>query len=146
MPAGFKVISSPVDRGFSTLRVSSLTASIGDLLERTAGTTTWAKVTSTSDFFTRKAILMEALSSASSALALELYGDELVEVQSGSNTSITHDGDRMAATDENTVNNSGSDVTGQAVVFVQTGIVGIDTDKRIVGRVLVGNGVDPDAA
>lgn len=128
------------------LDVSSLTAAVGDLLELTAGSTTWAAVSSTSNFFTRKAIAMEATTSASTILARELDGTERVIAESANNSNVAHNGDRMAATDSNTINNSGTDVTGQAVVFVQDTTQGAVGDKRIVGRVLVGNGVDPDAA
>lgn len=142
--AGFSVLKDINDRPLKKVPVSSLTAAIGDLLELTAGSTTWAKVTSSSDHFTPKAILMETLTSASQALVFELDGTEEVRVEAANTANAAHNGDRMAATDENTVNNSGTDVTGQAVVFLQTGIGPGSTE--IVGRVLVGNGVDPDAA
>jgi len=142
--AGFNVLRDIDDTGLKTLPVSSMTAAIGDLLELTAGSANWAKVTSTSNFFTRKAIVMETITSASSVLCLELDGTETVEVQSAATASTAHNGDRMAATDENTIDNSGTDVTGQAVVFVQEAIG--RTSTLIVGRVLVGSGVDPDAA
>ncbi|RJO60388.1 hypothetical protein C4544_05175 [candidate division WS5 bacterium] len=129
------------------LPISSITVAIGDLLERTAGATTWVLTTSSSDHFTRKAIALEAATTSdTSVLAQELTGNEKVKVESANNSNTAHNGDRMAATGENTVNNSGTDVTGQAVVFVQDGTAGAASDKRIIGRVLVGNGVDPDAS
>lgn len=144
--AGLKVMEDIGNKGLKKLPTSSLTAAIGDLIELTAGSTTWAAVTSTSDHFTRKAIVMETATSASSVLAYELDGSERVQAESANNGNTAHNGDRMAATDTNTVNNSGTDVTGQAVVFVQDGVSGAAADKRILGRVLVGSGVDPDAA
>lgn len=142
---GFKVIADPVDGGLKKLPTSSLTASVGDLLELTAGSTTWAKCTSTSNFFTRKAIVMEAATSASSILCYEIRGSETVQAESNAASDVTHNGDRMTLTDENTVANTGTDVTGQAVSFVQDGTVGATTDQQIFGKVIVGNGVDPDA-
>lgn len=144
--AGFTILRDDRDKGARMLPVSSLTAADGDLIELTAGSTTWAKVTSSSDHFTRKAIVQGAWTSVSELLAIELDGSEDVQVQSANSSNASHNGDRMAFTDANTVNNSGSDVTGQAVGFVQTGIVGAAGDNQIVGHVLVGNGVDPDAA
>lgn len=135
-----------MDRGMKLVPVSSLTASVGDLLELIAGSATWAKVTSSSNFFTRKAIVQTAITSASFAEVIELDGNEIVEAQSANASAAADNGDRMAFTDENTVNNSGTDVTGQAVGFVQDGVAGAAADNRIIGRVLVGNGVDPDAA
>src|SRR3990167_11153119 len=105
--AGFYIIADGNDRPNRILPVSSLTAAIGDLLELTAGSTTWAKCTSTSNFFTRKAIAQEAITSASNVLATELYGNEEI-VCDATNTAATADnGDRMTLTDENAVNNSG---------------------------------------
>lgn len=145
--AGFKLLRDPSDKGAKKVPISSQTVLVGDLLELTAGSTTWAVCTSSTNFFTRKAVALEAASSsATEVLVVELDGNEDVEVESANNSDTAHNGDRMALTDKNTVNNSGSDVTGQAVAFVQDGVVGAAADLRIVGRVLVGNGVDPDAA
>lgn len=144
--AGFEVIGDKDDSRLEKLPVSSLTAAIGDLLELTAGATTWAKTTSSTDFFTPKAIVEETATSASEILCYRLSGLERVRAASTNNAVVAHYGDRMALTDENAVNNSGSDVTGQAVAFVQEGVAGALSDKRIIGRVLVGNGVDPDAS
>ena len=140
--AGFYVISDISDRPMRKLPTSSLTAAIGDLLELTAGATTWAKTTSTTDHFTRKAIVMETATSSSSILCMELTGTEEVVCDATAAGNTAHNGDRMALTDENAVNNSGSDVTGQAVAFLQTGIVGT---TKVKGYVLTGSGVDPDA-
>lgn len=144
--AGFEVIGDLQEADLKKLPVSSLTASKGDLIERTAGSATWAKCTSTSDHFTPKAIVMEDITSASQVLAYRIKGDETVKAESANNANSAHYGDRMTLTDENTVNNTGSDVTGQAVSFVQEGYAGATTDKRLIGRILVGNGVDPDAS
>lgn len=143
---GFNVKADDRDKGFRPVPISSISGSKGDLLELTAGSANWTKVTSSSDNFTRKAIAQaDYATSDTEVLALEVDGSELVEVESANNSNASHNGDRMAATDENTVNNSGTDVTGQAAVFVQRGVVGAASDKRIVGNVLVGSGVDPDA-
>ena len=146
MAAGFYIVRDDRNKGTSLLPASSLTAAVGDLLELTAGSATWAATTSSSNFFTRKAIVTKAVTSASEVEAIELDGNELVLAQSVNNSAAADNGDRMALTDSNTVNNSGSDVTGQAVAFVQRGVTGAAADKLILGNVLVGNGVDPDAA
>lgn len=144
--AGFKVVKDLDEAAFERVDVSSLTAAVGDLLERTAGSTTWAKCTSSSNFFTVKGILQEALTSASTALIYRLNGREVVEADATNAANAAHNGDRMALTDENAVNNSGSDSTGQAVAFVQEGVLATSFGQKILGRVLVGNGVDPDAS
>lgn len=145
--AGFKVLRNIVESNTKSVPISSQTVLVGDLLERTAGSATWQVCTSSTDYFTRKAVALAAASSSDTeVLVYELDGTEDVEVESANSSSASHNGDRMALTDKNTVNNSGSDATGQAVAFVQDGVIGAATDLRIVGRVLVGNGVDPDAS
>lgn len=146
--AGFRVIKDLNDARLEKLPVSSQTLSVGDLIELTAGSANWAATTSSTNHFTPKAIAMEAVtSSATQVLAYLLDGDEFVAVESANTANTSHNGDRMALTDKNTVNNSGSDATGQAVAFVQTGTSGAaGSTTEIVGHVLVGNGVDPDAA
>jgi len=147
MSAGFKLRKYDDERGFSPLPISSITVVKDDLLELKVGATVWTLVTSTSDHFTRKAIAMDnATTSDTEINAYELEGDELVEVQSANASNVAHNGDRMIATDENTINNTGTDAAGQKVVFLQTGVIGASSDNRIQGRVLVGSGVDPDAA
>lgn len=144
--AGFKVIRDKDNGALRDLPTSSLTAAIGDLLEITAGSTTWVKTTSSTNFFTRKAIVQETATAASLVLCYEITGHETVVADSTNASAVADNGDRMALTDENAVNNSGTDVTGQAVAFVQDTTTGATSDNLIIGRILVGNGVDPDAA
>jgi hypothetical protein len=140
--AGFKVVGDIDDKGLKKRPVSSLTAAVGDLIELTAGSTTWAACTSSSNYFTRKAIVMEPVTAASQVLSFELDGTESVVADLTNAANAAHNGDRMVLTDENAVNNTGSDATGQTAVFVQDGIVGT---TQAIGRVIVGPGVDPDA-
>lgn len=147
MSAGFKVLCDGVDKGAKKVPVSSIAVAVNDLLELLVGAVSWTAVTSSSNYFSRKAIALEACtSSATEILVIELDGCEDVEAESANNSDALHNGDRMLATDTNTVNNTGTDNTSQNVVFIQDKVVGAAADKRIVGRVLVGNGVDPDAA
>lgn len=146
MRAGFEVIGDKDDARLEELPLNTLTAAIGDLLELTTGATTWAKCTSSSNYFTPKVILEETATAATSALCYRLTGNERVRAETSGDAVVAHYGDIMALVDENTVSNTGTNVTGQAACFVQEGVAGALTDKRIIGRVLVGNGVDPDAA
>jgi len=146
MRAGFEVIGDKDDAQYAKLPLNTLTAAIGDLLELTTGATTWAKCTSSSNHFTPKAILEETATAATSASCYLLTGNENVRAESSGDAVVAHYGDLMLLTDENTVNNSGTNSTAQQACFRQTGVAGALTDKRIIGRVLVGNGVDPDAA
>lgn len=142
-----RIIRDDRDKGFHAVPISSQTVLIGDLLELTAGATTWTVCTSSSNFFTRKAIAVSSATTADTEVdVVELDGSEDVSADSANTASAADNGDRMALTDKNTVNNSGTDVTGQAVAFLQRGILSNPDTTTIWGNVLVGNGVDPDAA
>lgn len=144
---GFRLARNITEAEVLELPISSNAVTEGDLLELTAGSATWADCTSSSDHFTRKAIAVETVASTASVVkAVLLRENDLVIAETVNNSAAADNGDRMALTDTNTVNNSGTDVTGQAVCFIQFSPVGAAADKRILGWVLVGSGVDPDAA
>src|SRR3990167_1692149 len=140
--AGFLLHQPAVEARAIELPATSATYVANDLVELVGGTTTWAKTTSSTDHFTRKAIVTKGGTTVTVIWAIPLTGNELVLAETANNSATTERGDRMALTDENTVNNSGTDVTGQAVAFQQIGEIGAAADKRILGLVLVGNGVD----
>ena len=124
--------------------ISSQTVAVGDLFERLAGATTWTACTSTSNFFSRKVIAYEAAnSSATEFLGYEVRGDEAIEAEVANAAAAADNGDRMVLTDKNTVNNTGTDSAAQVACFIQDKI-GKDS-THVIGRVIVGNGVDPDA-
>ncbi len=140
--AGFRILRDSKDKGAEMLPVSSQTVAVGDLLDLAVGATTWAVCTSSSVSYTRKALAVAAATTSDSeVLAIRLDGEEDVQVQSANSSDAAHNGDRMALTDKNTVNNSGTDVTTTVVGFVQRGVVGATGDAQIWGHVLVGNGV-----
>ena len=141
---GFKVLSTINEVELKKYPISSQTVLVGDLLEQLVGAVNWTVCTSSSNFFSRKVIAYEAAtSSGTEFLGYEVKGDEDVEGQSGATASADHNGDRMLLTDKNTVNNTGTDNTSQNVCFIQDRAG--STTTSIIGKVLVGNGVDPDA-
>lgn len=140
--SGFKLLRDNADKGTHLLPVSSQTLAFGDLVELAVDAETWTAVTSSSVSYTRKALVVGSATTADTeVLAIELDGSEDIQVESANNSLATDNGQRQAATDKNTVNNSGTDVTTTVVVFLQRGIVGAVADKQIWGNVLVGNGV-----
>ena len=141
---GFKVLSAMKDASFQNLPISTLALAIGDLIEQEAGITTWTKCDATSNHWTRKAIVVGATTTAATeVLAYELDGSEVVEAQCTNTAAAADNGDRMILTDENTVANSHADVTGGYPAFIQYRLG--STTTSIIGRVMVGSGVDPDA-
>lgn len=140
--AGFRLLRDNQDKGAHAIPISSQTVLVGDLLDLAVGATTWTVCTSSSVSYTRKALAVaSAVSGDAEVLAIELDGFEDVQAQSGAASDTAHNGDRMALTDKNTVNNSGTDVTTTTVGFIQRGAVGATGDNQIWGNVLVGNGV-----
>ena len=140
--AGFFILRDNANKGAHALPVSSQTLNPGDLIDLAVNADTWTAVTSSSVSYTRKAVVIgSCTSSDTEVLAIELDGNEDIQVQSANDSAAADHGQRQAATDKNTVNNSGTDVTTTTVVFLQRGVVGAATDDQIWGNVLVGNGV-----
>jgi len=142
---GFKILKSSLEGvELKKVTISSQTVLVGDLLDLDVGATAWTVAAASSVHFTRKCIAYEGVStSATEVLVHELTGLERVEVQSANTADASDNGDRMLLTDKNTVNNSGTDVSLETACFIQDGVG--STTTSIVGRVLVGSGVDPDS-
>ena len=140
--AGFRILRDNADKGAHSIPISSQTVLVGDLLQLPVGATDWTVCTSASVSYTRKALaIASAVSGDTEVLAIELDGNEDIQVQSAGASLAADNGDRQALTDKNTVNNSGTDVTTTTVGFIQRGLVGATGDNQIWGNVLVGNGV-----
>ncbi len=142
---GFKVISTPT--GTVELKkypISSQTVLVGDLFELVGGATGWTACTATSAYFNRKVIAYEAAStSATEFLGYEVVGDETVEGQCTNTANSTHNGDLMVLTDKNTINNTGTTSSTEYACFIQEKPG--STTTSLIGRILVGNSVNPDA-
>jgi len=144
---GFTILRDDRDKGAHALPISSQTIAVGDLLDLDVGATTWTVCASDSVSYTKKAIAVAAATTDDTEVnAIELDGTEDVQAQAVAAGDTADNGDRMALTDENTVNNSGTDVTTTTVCFIQRGVVGANTageatEYQIWGNVLVGNGV-----
>jgi hypothetical protein len=142
--AGFNILSDINDSGAKKVPISSITVTIGDLLELVGGATTWTACTATSAHFNRKAIAMEnATTAATEVLVQELTGTETVEVDVTNTAAAADNGDLMVLTDKDTVNNTHTTSTTEYACFIQDKPG--KTTTKIIGRVLVGNGVNPDA-
>lgn len=128
------------------LPVSSLTLAVGDMLELDVGATNWTVADSSTEHWQLKAVVSEAVTSASEVMARLVKPGQLWDAESGSNSSADHNGDRMLLTDQNTVNNTGTDNTSEEAVFLQIGTIGAAGDQRLLGVIVPGTGINPDAA
>ncbi len=92
------------------------------------------KATSSSSLEDLAGVSVGAFTTADTSVLLQeiMKGDEYI-VDVTNNSSTTHNYQRMILTDELTVNNTGSDSTSDAAVFVQTGVVGAAASKKIIG-------------
>lgn len=124
------------DKGFSEPRtVSSLTGTVGELVDYDRTNEILAEATSSSTPESLAGVLVSAVTSAdTSAQVQEICdGDEYIaDVTNNSNSA--HNYHRMVLTDSLTVNNTGTDDTTDAAVFMQIAPVGATTDKKILGR------------
>ena len=134
-PGGFSLVGDPSDTHIWSLPISSITVVRGDVLELTAGSTTWALCTSTSDNWTLKAVAQEAASTSATVVKAILVDSNQFWVAETANDSATADnGDTMILTDANTVNNTGTNNTTVDAVFLQLAPSGAAADKRIIGK------------
>jgi len=134
VPAGFKR-NRGSDKGFVRRTISSLALAVGDLVayDRSAGTV--VKATSSTSAEDVAGVVVEATSTADTSVLLQeiVDGDEFT-VQAANNSNAAHNYQRMVLTDENTVNNTGTDSTADAACVMQVGTVGAAADKCIVVR------------
>lgn len=133
-PAGFSLIKDPGDTQMLEVPVSSLTSALGDCLELVEGSTTWAKITSSSNARTMKGVVQTATSSASVAKVILVTPFQTWVAETANNSAAADRGDLMVATDENTINNTGTTSTSATALFQQINEAGEASEKRIVGR------------
>ena len=135
--AGFNRVSGG-DRGFQRFTISSITVAIGDLLAFDRANEVVILATSSSSAEDLAGVAVEAASSSdTSVLAQRINQDDEYVVASTNNSNTAHNYHRMVLTDENAVNNTGTDSTSDAAVFMQLSTVGAAADKKIRGRFVV---------
>ena len=136
MAHGFKRISGR-DIGNRKGVTSSLAITIGDLLAYSRSAGTLIKATSSSSVEDIAGVAEETITTAAtSVLYRPADPDDLYEVSSTNNANSSHNYQRMVLTDENEVNNTGTDSTSDAAVFLQEGYSGAVGDKLLIGRII----------
>lgn len=124
------------DQGFSEPYVcSSLTGSIGELVDFDRSSEVLAEATASSTIESLCGVLVSAVTTAdTSAQVQEITdGDEYI-ADTTNESSTGHNMHRMLLTDSLTVNNAASDDTTDNAVFMQISPVGAASDKKILGR------------
>lgn len=147
--AGFILKSDPQNTGFELVGMNNTTAAVGDLFCLAVGATYYTLATDSGTpimHWSRKAVVTEAVTTASDyAKVIPVNVNQVWEAESANNSNASHNGDRMIITDQNTINNTGTDSADADAVVVQVGTIGAVSDKRILVKFLVGSGANPDA-
>jgi hypothetical protein len=132
--AGFQRVSG-ADRGFERFTTSSLAITQGDLLVFDRANNVVIKATSSTSMEDVAGVAVETITSAeTSVLVQRVTEDDEYVVNTTNNTTTASNYERMVLTDENEVNNTGTDSTSDAAVFMQISPVGAAADKKIRGR------------
>lgn len=135
--AGFRRVSGG-DRGFQRFTISSITVAVGDLLAFDRANNVVILATSSSSAEDLAGVAVEAATSSdTSVLAQRISADDEYIVDTTNNSTTASNYERMVLTDENAVNNTGTDSTSDAAVFMQLAPVGAAADKKIRGRFVV---------
>lgn len=116
--------------------IGAVAYAVGDILMRstTAGTLIAGTSSITPNLMNGGGIVTAATDGVVTEVSVEpLDYDAEYTVESADNSNVAHNYMLMTLTDLNTVNNTGTDdVTNPC--FMQTGVVGVNTDKKIIGQ------------
>lgn len=132
--AGFRRVGGS-DKGFVERSISSTAFAIGDLAAYDRSNHVVIKATSSTSLEDLAGVVVAATTTADTVVLLQEIqrGDKYI-VNTTNNSNANHNYQRMVLTDENEVNNTGTDSTSDAAVFTQEGTVGAAADKLIIGR------------
>lgn len=121
------------DRGSKERIIDSLALVIGDLLDYNRSAAKLVKATSSSTPESVAGVVASTTTSSDTVVNIQIptEHDEYV-VDSVNNSNVSHNYQRMLLTDENTVNNIGTDETADTAVVMQVGVRGAASDKKIV--------------
>lgn len=144
--AGFVLLSGPGVENAWEHPISSLTLAVNDMIELDVGATTWTVADSSTQHWQKKAVCLSAATSSDTLVnAIDVLPGQLWLMDVANAANSAHNGDRMVLSDQNTVNNTGTDSTAQTAVVVQRYPETFTDTTSIVGEIVYGVGVDPDA-
>jgi len=146
-PGGFHLLTSGTVEDSIELPISSNAVTQGDLMTLAVGATTWSDGAATLEYWQLKAIATETVASTATVVKATLVVSlsQQWACETANNSAAADNGDRMILSDANTVNNTGTDDTSDDAVVIQRLPMGAASDKRIIGWIVPGSGVNPDA-
>lgn len=139
MAVGFKLVKEQNETVYKKLRIASQAYTLGDLamIDTTADAVDVVPATSSTTTANVYAVAMETVTSAATEALFCLVTPEQEWSTDATNTPSTNDNfEKMVLTDKSTVNNTHTNSTAATAVFMQTGVVGAASAKRIVGNIL----------
>ena len=146
-PAGFSLVGANSVEDAISLPITSNAVTIGDMLALGVGATTWSDAAATTEHWQLKAVAQETVANTATEIKCQIvYPGQLWIAETANNSAAADNGDRMILTDTNTVNNSGTDDTSEEAVFIQLAPVGAVAEKRILGMIVYGTGINCDAS
>lgn len=124
------------NRGFSEPRtVASLTSVVDALLTYDRANARLIAATSASTIEDLAGVSVAAIASADTTTQVkEIVDLDEYIADTTNNSNSTHNFQRMVLTDSTTVNNTGTDSTSDAAVFMQIAPVGAASARKILGR------------
>lgn len=147
--AGFKLLKSSQEPDVIFVNVNATSVAVGDLLFNSIGSTAWSKAPSASiNVFHLKCVAGQANTAGTDKADLNctlVQPGQIWEAETANNSAVAHNGDRMVLTDENMIDNTGTDATGVTAVFLQLYTLGAAADLRIAGVIATGEGFNPNA-
>ena len=144
----FRLVKDPLNTQAEYLPVSSLTLALGSVVELDIGATAWTAGNASTEHWQKKAVLIEAAASTDTEVLAVMVNDyQLWEVDTDSNSAAADNGDRMLlSATAGQVNNTGTDNTSEEACFIQKAPVDAAADANILGWLVAGTGINPDAA
>jgi len=143
----FRLVRDPLDTQAEEFPISSQTVSVGEVLELDIGAVNWTTGNNSTTHWQKKAVAIEAATTAATVVKAILVNDyQLWEADTENDGAAADNGDRMLlGTGGLTVNNTGTDNTTKEACFVQFKPIGDSGDNTILGWLIAGTGVNPDA-
>lgn len=139
MAVGFKLVKEYADTVFTKLRIASQAYTLGDavMLDTSADAVDVVPATSSTTTANIYAVAMETVAASATEALFALVNANQGWVTDCTQTPSTNDNyQKMVLTDKSTVNNTHSNSTAATAVFLQTGVVGAASAKRIAGSIL----------
>jgi len=137
--SGFRLVRSNSEANdIENWDYTTISVSYGDLLEMDTGATLATVGDSSTEAWQRMGVVVGdpyiSGASSSAVAVIPVNPQQIWEAESANNSDAAHNGDGMALTDTNTVNNSGTNSNAATAVCVQVGPSGVAADKKILVR------------